>query len=216
MAEQAAPVTPADPTLTEAVVPGNSGTGALVPPPSPAPIQMTRAELDKMIDDARRAAISSAKDTDEVKQLRADAKRLKELEDAQKSETEKLTERATKAEQLAAERAARYQSALKASAFRLAAREKGVPADRLDDAYRLADLAAVEIDEASDSVKGMDAAVDALIAARPWLTVTETKPGGQSAAIPGTPKPNADTRALTEAEEQRRQALARQQVRSRF
>lgn len=195
MAEQTAPT---DPTQAGTAAPGGESgvTATITTPASPAAISMSREELDRQLAEARRAGERTAKETDEIKQLRASAKRLQEIEEASKSETEKLTERAAKAEALATERASRYQGALKAAAFKLLARDKGIPADRLDDAYRLADLAAIEVDESTDAVKGMDVAVDALIAARPWLkddaavTANGTRPAAPNLNAGGQAQPN--------------------------
>ena len=101
-------------------------------------------------------------DSEEIKAGRAAQKRLAELEEAQKSEAEKLTERATKAEQLADQRAAKYRAALIRSSFTAQAMAAGVPSDRIDAAYKLADLSAVEVDEDTDSVSGLDAPIKAL------------------------------------------------------
>lgn len=101
-------------------------------------------------------------ESEELKALRAKAKKADELEEASKSDLEKLTERATAAEQLAAQRAERYRQALIRSQFTVQAAAAGIPADRIDAAFRLADLSVVAVDEEADSVTGMDKAIESL------------------------------------------------------
>lgn len=65
---------------------------------SGATISMTREELDRQLADARRTAERTTRESDEIKALRAKAKRADELEEASKSESEKLVDRLQKAE----------------------------------------------------------------------------------------------------------------------
>lgn len=182
----AEPTTSAPPTTTTAPD-GKSGTDA-VPTKT-----FTQDEVNSFIAGERRKWA----DSEETKQLRAKAKRLDELEAAQKSAEERLTaerdEHKTKAETYST----KYRTALIRAAFTTAALGKGIPADRVDAAYRLADLAGVEVDEDADTVKGVDKAVEGLpawLAASDKRAVPDINAGGQSTTQPDPAAREADIR----------------------
>lgn len=107
-------------------------------------------------------------DSEDMKAGKAAIRRLSELEEANKTEAQKLTDRATSAEKLAEERAAKYRSALIRSHFTTRATAAGIPSDRVDAAFRLSDFAAVTVDEDKDAVDGLDPVIAAL---PDWLKV---------------------------------------------
>lgn len=155
-------------------------------------ISLTREELDRQLADVRRATERELKNSADYKAAQDALKKLKDIEDQQKSETEKLTERATKAEQLADERAKRYKAALIKADFVAQASAEGVPADRIDDAYQLAALDGVTVDEENDRVSGVDKAVVQLLKDKPWLVGADGKRAAPNVAGgQGTPPTRA-------------------------
>lgn len=165
---------------TEPTAPAGSGT-APITPPTTAALSMTREELDRQLAEARRAGERTARESDEVKVLRAAKKKLDELEASQQSEAEREKKRADTAEALAAENATKYRSALIRSSFTTAAITANIPADRVDAALKLADMTGVDVGDDS-TVSGMDKAIKSLPA---WLSTVETPPAnGQRRAAP--------------------------------
>ncbi|MGG4142971.1 scaffolding protein [Paenibacillus algorifonticola] len=147
----------------------------------PKKLEFTQEELDALIGREKGRVKSKYADYDELK---AERDRLKAEEDARKTaeltETERLQAEKAEAERKAAEASERGDKALKAAndrviraEFRLLAKEAGVRADAVDDAYRLADLSGASVDD-DGNVAGVDDVVAALLAAKPYL-VAETK-----------------------------------------
>jgi len=140
-----------------------------------AVIQMTREESDRRDADIRRATEKQVRESDEIKQLRAAAKRLAEIEESSKSDLDKLTDRAAKAE---AERDAAVTSLRTARlhmAFSNAAAGKGLSGQPLTDALALADLSSVPFTEdGTPDGKAVGVALDAVLKDRPYLTATKS------------------------------------------
>lgn len=189
MADEAAPQTAeptqetAQPTTAAGGQTGETANGATFTPDQ-------QALLNRLLADERRSAERKIKDSDDYKQAVAAAKKLAELEAAQKSAEERLTaerdQYKTQAEQLSA----RYRDVLIRSHFTALAAAKGVPPDRLDAAYKLADLAAVEVDE-DGTVKGVEKAVESL---PKWLSEPARPPVPDINSGGGTNQPDPAAR----------------------
>jgi phage I-like protein len=126
-------------------------------------------------------------DYDELKRA---AEELQKRKDADKSELEKFQEAAAKAERERDEARQRAQDTLIRAAFIEEASKAGVA--NPGDAYRLADLSSVSIDEETGQVEGAEEAVAALVdAGRLPMTGKQPAPslngGAGSGARPGTP-----------------------------
>jgi ABC-type transporter Mla subunit MlaD len=148
-----------------------TATTTEIPPPSTEPKQPDppkqetppgRTYTDQEVNDLIAKNKRQWQDSDDIKAGKAAQKRLAELEEAQKTETEKLTDRATKAETLAEQRAVKYRTALIRSHFTTQAGAAGIPSDRIDAAFRLSDFSAVTVDEDKDVVTGLEPVVAAL------------------------------------------------------
>lgn len=132
---------------------------------------------------------------EEHKSLKSQVDKLlkaqKDMERANMSEVERL--KAEKAELEAAANQAREaitQMRLK-DAFRSAAATKKVRFvdGAMDDAFKLADLTGVQVEE-SGAVRGMEAAIDALLKAKPYLVAKpEPPPSIDASAGTGSGKP---------------------------
>ena len=129
--------------------------------PAPATQQgertFTQAELDAHLAERLARERKKYEGFDELKQKAA---RWAEYEEAQKSELQRAQERADKAERERAEALARSNDALIRAAFVAAAGRIG--AKHPDDAYRLADRAAVKLGD-DGAVIGAEEAVTALV-----------------------------------------------------
>lgn len=130
----------------------------------------------KALDEERKARRAADKT---VKDLQA---RLQQFEDANKSETDKLNDRATAAEQKANETHARYVTLVKQQAITAAAAAAGTT-----DAETVALYmdGAVEVDD-DGNVTGLDKALKDLQARKPHLFRT-TPAGARDAGALGTP-----------------------------
>lgn len=152
------------------------------PSPEPAatdpepPKTFTQDELDKIV--AERIARERKKyaDYDDLKKKaeeyeKAEAERKKaemtaqERLEAEKAEAQRKAQEAEEAAQRAL--SAANQRLIK-SEFKLLAKEAGIRADALEDAYKLADVSGVTVDE-DGNIAGVKAVVDALIANKPYL-----------------------------------------------
>lgn len=144
-----------------------------------ATIEAQRAEVDAAVKASKAAAAELAK---------AQA-RLKEIDDASKSETEKLAAKATEAsEKLTAAEARAQDLAIRLSVERMAGKLSFID---VDDAYQLLDRKAIELDAAGDPTN-VETLLKALVKAKPHLVKAEgddaPKPGTRG--VPPTPKPN--------------------------
>ncbi|MFC4103607.1 phage scaffolding protein [Paenibacillus xanthanilyticus] len=152
------------------------------PEPPVKKVEMTQAELDALIAREKGRVKSKYADYDDVKtQLAAFKEAEEERKKADMSEKERLeAEKADalkRAEDAATERdkalTAANQRLIKAE-FRALARELGVRADALDDAFTLADLSAVKVDD-EGAIEGVKDVVEALLKNKPFLA-GQTKP----------------------------------------
>lgn len=139
-------------------------------------VTMTQAELDALIGREKARAKKPYSDYDDVKT---------KLSDYEKAEDERKKAAMSEKERLEAEKSEALQKAQDAddartkaldsanqriirSEFRLLAKESGVRADALDDAYVLADKSAINVDD-DGNVVGIAEVIDALIKAKPFL-----------------------------------------------
>ena len=149
--------------------------------------------------DADRAQRTIDAQRDEIKALKAAQKdlaaaqaRLKEIDDASKSETERLASKATEAEQKLAAAEQRAADLALRMAVERAARKLGFIDE--DDAYRLLDREAVEDKDGEPA--NVEDLLKALAKAKPHLVKAEdgdkdAKP--RTEKVPSTPKPNGRT-----------------------
>ncbi|WP_427050379.1 scaffolding protein [Paenibacillus sp. TC-CSREp1] len=153
-------------------------------PQPPAPTKtFTQEELDAIVRDRLARDRKGREDYDDVKakltaleQAEEDRKKA-ELSATERLEAEKAEalERAQKAEQAKeAALTAANQRLIKAE-FKAVARELNVRADALEDAYVLANLTSVSVDE-NDNPVGVEDAVKALLTNKPYLVDVPKKP----------------------------------------
>lgn len=155
--------------------------------------------------DAERAQRLIDQQRDEIRTLKAAQKdlaaaqaRLREIDDASKSETERLASKAQEAEAKLTAAEQRAADLALQMAVERAARKLGFIDE--DDAYRLIDRKAVELDDDGEP-KNVDALLKDLAKAKPHLIAAEdgkanSGNGTATQRVPSTPKPNgrADTR----------------------
>lgn len=144
--------------------------------PSKRTVTMTQAELDALIGREKGRAVKKFADYDDLKtklstfEQAEEERRKADMSEKERLEAEKA-EALKKAEDAAAERDKALESAkqrLIKTEFRALARELGVRADALDDAYKLADLSAVAVDD-EGTATGVEDVVKALLTAKPYL-----------------------------------------------
>lgn len=135
-------------------------------------IQLTREDLNRQLAEARKTAEREARESQEIKDLKKKAARADELEAEKLSESERLAKAAKDAQEQRDSALAAARNAMLKGEFTTVALGKGIPADRINAAFRLADLTGVEVDFAAGSVTGIDKAVDALVKAEPYLVGT--------------------------------------------
>ena len=155
----------------------------------------TQAELDAHIAERLSRQKAQFKDYDDLK---AAAGKWAEVQEAQKSEAQKLAERASKAEQERDAALQRAQERLIRAAFIAEAAKAG--AAHPEDVYALADTTAVKLDE-QDNPVGVAEAVAAVIAAGRVPTMqTQRAPDLDGGAGGGKRAAEQKAAALTEAE----------------
>lgn len=158
------------------------------------PDQGTTPDADQLGDAGKRALDAERKAArDAAKRVKDLEAQLKTYEDANKSETDKLNERATAAEKQLADLTARHHDVLKTHAIHAAA----VQADSTDpETVALYLSGVVDVDD-DGQVIGVDKAITDLAARKPHLFRT-TPAGARDAGAKGTPTAlNSD--ALTNA-----------------
>ncbi|MCG5252616.1 scaffolding protein [Brevibacillus agri] len=139
----------------------------------------TQEELDKIVADRiarERKKLERYADYDDLKRKaeeyeKAEAERKKaEMTAQERLEAEKAEaqRKAQEAEENAQRALASANQRLIKSEFKLLAKEAGIRADALEDAFRLADVSGVSVDE-DGNVDGVKAVVEALIANKPYL-----------------------------------------------
>lgn len=145
-------------------------------PPAPKKLELTQDEFDAKIEERLARERKKYADYDDLKSERD---RLKSEEDARKAaamteqerlqaERDEATRKATEAGEAATKATTAANQRIIRTEFRLLAKESGIRADALDDAYKLADLAGASVDE-EGNVTGVDDVIKALIEAKPYL-----------------------------------------------
>jgi hypothetical protein len=139
----------------------------------------TQAELDKIVADRiarEKKKLEKYADYDDVKTKLSEFEKFEEeRKKAEMTVQERLEAEKAEAEKRAQESEERANKALEAankrllkSEFRLLAKELGVRKDALDDAFVLADLSTVEVDE-EGNVQGVQEALESLKKAKAYL-----------------------------------------------
>lgn len=147
-----------------------------VDPPAPKKLEFTQEEFDATIEKRLGQERKKYADYDELKTERD---RLKSEEDARKAaamteqerlqaERDEATRKATEATDAASKATTAANQRIIRTEFRLLAKESGIRADALDDAYKLADLSGATVDE-EGNVAGVDDVIKTLVAAKPYL-----------------------------------------------
>lgn len=155
----------------------------------------TQAELDAII--AERLSRQKAQYADYA-DLKAKAQKWGEVEEAQKTEAQKLAERAAKAERERDEAQQRSKARLIRAAFVAEAAKAG--AAHPEDVFALADTANVKLDD-DDNVTGVAEAVQAVIAAGRVPTLQAQRAPSLDAGAGGGKRASEQERiALTDAE----------------
>ncbi|MEV5028509.1 scaffolding protein [Paenibacillus sp. LPE1-1-1.1] len=167
-------------------------------PPAPKKLELTQDEFDAKIEERLARERKKYADYDDLKSERD---RLKSEEDARKAaamteqerlqaERDEATRKATEATESATKATTAANQRIIRTEFRLLAKESGIRADALDDAYKLADLTGAAVDE-EGNVTGVEDVIKALVAAKPYLAEAPKKEprqvGGPSG---GDPKPD--------------------------
>jgi hypothetical protein len=169
--------------------------------------------VNKIAADERRSAVAKFKDSDEFKSLEARARRADELEGTGRQEVEDLTEQLNKAKAERASALAGAEAALMRAQFTALLTQRGVPAERHQDAYLLADKSGIKVSLNEGAVTGAEESVQSLIESRPWLVGMGIAPQTTQATRPA-PKLNGGTHGTPATEEARiAAAMAEMQAR---
>ncbi len=167
------PVSPPNPAAT-GTEPGKP-SGATTPPEK----TFTQADLDNIVRErvAKEQATTLKKlGVAKLDDATAAISKVKEIEESQKTEQEKLAEKAREAEYRAMQLEERSKSALFEAAFIKQASKPGmVSGDRLDAAWKLLDTTKLSIND-NGGVEGAADALTALLEAYPFLKAESTKP----------------------------------------
>jgi hypothetical protein len=148
-------------------------------PPADPPakkLEMTQEELDRMIADRITRERKKFADYDDIKTKLSDhekaeeARKLADMSDKERLEAEKADalEKAQAAEESRDKALTAANQRLIKSEFRALARESGIRADALDDAFKLADTSAVSVDD-DGNVIGVKDVIEALVKDKPYL-----------------------------------------------
>lgn len=173
----------------------NQGTQGQGQNPTP-PKTFTQAELDAIIEDRLQRERKKYGDYDT---LRERAAKLQTIEDAQKSEQQKLQEQLAALQKQTELATGQRRDALVRSAIVAAAAKAGV-ADPVD-AYSLLDKSKIEIKD-DDTVNGVAEAIAALIEAKPYLLKT-TPTTGRQTTTPANPSGTANQSSVDWYKKQR-------------
>ena len=155
-------VTPSAEPQDEGITP-EVEAGQATQPETPART-FTQEEMNRFVGNARREERSKFSDHADLLEK---SKKLAELEQAQLSEQEKLTQRASEAEKREADARAKVESTAISSAVKVRAIQLGVVDP--DAAYLLMDKSSVRYDGETDTVNGVDDALNLLLDDKPYL-----------------------------------------------
>ncbi len=171
------------------------------PPPLPPPAPVTPPVVDPPVTFDASYVAELRKEAAANRKKAADAEaRLKELDDAKLSETERLTKRTAELEaQLVATQGQHREALIRAAVEREAHAQGAVKADVV---YRLVDRSAITLDD-SGEVKGADKAVAALLKDEPYLKAT----AAGTAPINGPPRGNGATQTREQLADEKYERL---------
>ena len=167
-----------------------------------------QAELDRIVADRlarERKKAEKFADYDEIKtKLSALEQAEAEREAAKLTETERLQAEKAEAEGKGTAALAAANQRLINAEFKVLAREANVPAERLAAALKLADMAAVTVDDNGDVV-GVKEAVEALVSAHGYLVEkVQPKPIGGASGGKADPPDKTKEQLLREAADKAR------------
>ena len=162
--------------------PGAGGTppGGDPPRDNPPAKTFTQEEVNRMMGTARAEGRSTALEGVNLDQLRADAAKGKELQEAAKTDLERATARAEEAEKTAAAATASAQQTAVTSEIRVQASVLGGDPDAV---AALVDRTGISYIGQTGAVAGAKEAVEALLTAKPHLVMS--KPQGAPNSNPG-------------------------------
>ncbi|WP_028560950.1 hypothetical protein [Paenibacillus pinihumi] len=153
--------------------------------PEPKPLTMTQAEFDAKIADRIARERKKYSDYDELKSKLSEFETAEaERQKAAMTEQERVQAELAAAKKAAEEAEGKSAAALRAANdrvikadFKLAAASVNIRPDALEDAFLLANKAGITVDD-EGNVKGVKEALDALVAAKPYLVevVAPNKP----------------------------------------
>ncbi|WP_028560842.1 hypothetical protein [Paenibacillus pinihumi] len=162
--------------------------------PEPKPLTMTQDELDALI--AKRLGQERKKfsDYDELKSKLTEFETAEsERQKAAMTEQERVQAELTAAKKAAEEAEGKSAAALKAANdrvikadFKLAAASVNIRPDALEDAFLLADKAGITVDD-EGNVAGVKEALEALVAAKPYLVEVATPNKPKTIGEPNNP-----------------------------
>lgn len=149
-------------------------------------LTLSQEELDRIIADRLARQQKKFADYDDLKTKLSEYEQAEEerkkaaMSEQERIEAEKAEalEKAQKAEEKSADALKRANERLIRAEFRLLAKDAGIRADALDDAFKLADFTDVEVGEDGE-VTGVDTVVNALKESKPFLV---------EVAVPKKPK----------------------------
>ncbi|MBJ6364156.1 scaffolding protein [Paenibacillus sp. GCM10012307] len=164
------------------------------PEPEPKPLTMTQAEFDAKIADRITRERKKFSDYDELKSKLSEFENAEaERQRAAMTEQERVQAELAAAKKAAEEAEGKSAATLKAANdrvikadFKLAAASANIRQDALDDAFLLADKAGITVDD-DGNVKGIKEALDALVAAKPYLIEVTTPNKPRSIGDPNNP-----------------------------
>lgn len=148
---------------------GQSGAGGTGKPQGVTFTLQQQEYFNKVIAEERRTVERRIKESDEYKQLRIRARRADEIEGQVRQDISDLQSENAR---LKAERTgalSKAENALIRAQFTAVASQRGVPAERLQDAILLADKSSIRANLDDGTVDGVDEAVQQLVQSRPWL-----------------------------------------------
>ena len=157
----------------------------------------TQAELDKMFSErssrakeAEAKRILEALGVDDLEAAQSGLQRLSELEDAQKSELEKLQDKLSNSEKLTDSQEAQIKELTTMYEVQLAAGKLGVVDPEA--AYKLLDLEVIKYDKKTGKPQNIEALLNALIEERPYLKGQPRRAVGNAGAGTDNPPGSAD------------------------
>jgi hypothetical protein len=157
-------------------------------------VEMTQDELDMLIQKRVDRVQKKYSDYDDLKsKLSQFEKAEQDRKKAEMNEIDRLKLEKEEAEKTAIDNLSKANARLIKSEFKLVAKELGIRADALEDAFKLADLSSVQVDD-DGAVEGVKGVVDALIQAKPYLAEQVKK---EPKTIGGSSNPTPDSTAKT-------------------